>query len=461
MGKDKGTFPMKLLPEKFLSPILAFAPLFTKPVWKLALPLIVGAILAPGKRTLSAVLRVMGLEHDIHFQNYYRVLNRAVWSSLRASCILLFQIVSCFAPHGTLLMGIDDTIERRWGKKIAARGIYRDPVRSSDSHFVKTSGLRWLSVMLLVKIPWAKKTWALPFFTALCPSERYHKSLGKRHKSLVRWATQMMMQIRRWIPQREIVLVADSSFAALELLDSLIRLPFPVHVITRLRLDAALYEPAPERQPKQMGRPRKVGKRLPTPKAHLDDPETIWQKLHLDGWYGERSVELEFTTQVAVWYHTGLPPVPIRWVLVRDPAGKLEPQAFLCTSLQIAPGQILLWFRQRWQVEVTFEEVRSHLGVETQRQWSYLGILRTTPTLFALFSIVVLCADHLQESGICSVPESAWYKKNSPTFADALAWVRQIFWVERFFQISGTTTDIVKVPKSLLDKWFELLCYSA
>jgi hypothetical protein len=152
MGKDKGTFPMKLLPEKFLSPILAFAPLFTKPVWKLALPLIVGAILAPGKRTLSAVLRVMGLEHDIHFQNYYRVLNRAVWSSLRASCILLFQIVSCFAPHGTLLMGIDDTIERRWGKKIAARGIYRDPVRSSDSHFVKTSGLRWLRNEDLIKL---------------------------------------------------------------------------------------------------------------------------------------------------------------------------------------------------------------------------------------------------------------------------------------------------------------------
>jgi hypothetical protein len=240
------------------------------------------------------------------------------------------------------------------------------------------------------------------------------------------------------------------------------RLPCLVHVVTRLRLDAALYEAAPERQPKQMGRPRKVGKRLPTPKAHLDDPETIWKKLHLDGWYGKRSVELEFTTQIAVWYHTGLPPVPIRWVLVRDPAGKLEPQAFLCTSLQAAPGEILLWFRQRWQVEVTFEEVRSHLGVETQRQWSYLGILRTTPTLFALFSIVVLCADHLQESGICSVPQSAWYKKNSPTFADAFAWVRQIFWVERFFQISGTTTDIVKVPRSLLDnKWFELLCYSA
>jgi hypothetical protein len=452
---------MKSLPKKFLSPILAFAPLFSKPVWQLALHLIVGAILAPGKRTVSAVLRVMGLENDTHFQNYHRVLNRAVWSSLRASYIVLFQIINCFVPSGTLVMGIDDTIERRWGKRINARGIYRDPVRSSDSHFVKTSGLRWLSLMLLVQIPWAQKVWALPFLTTLCPSERYHEKRGKRHKSLARWATQMLMQVRRWIPQREIILVADSSFAALELLDSLRRLSFPVSVVTRLRLDAALYEPAPERQPKQMGRPRKVGKRLPNLQSYLDAPDTCWERIYLDAWYGGHSITLEFATQDAVWYHTGLPPVPIRWVLVKDPAGKLEPQAFLCTSLLATPTQILMWFRQRWQVEVTFEEVRSHLGVETQRQWSELGILRTTPALFALFSIIVMCADHLQGSEICSLPESAWYKKNLPTFVDALAWVRQIFWVERFFQISGATTDMVKVPMPLLDKWFALICYSA
>ena len=135
-------------------------------------------------------------------------------------------------------MGIDDTIERRWGKRIAARGIYRDLVRSSDSHFVKTSGLRWLSLMLLVNISWANWVWALPFLTVLAPSERYHQTHNQRHKTLLTWARQMLTQVRCWIPHRAIVLVADSSFAALEFLDALRQLPTAISVITRLRLDA-------------------------------------------------------------------------------------------------------------------------------------------------------------------------------------------------------------------------------
>jgi hypothetical protein len=452
---------MNLLPKELIPWILVFAPLFSKPVWESALVLLVGAIVAPGKRTVSAILRAMGMEHDLHFQNYHRVLSRAIWSSRQASRLLLQQLVKVFAPEGVLVMGIDDTIERRWGKRIAARGIYRDPVRSSDSHFVKTSGLRWLSLMLLVDIPWAKRVWALPFFTVLAPSERYHQTRNQRHKTLLTWARQMLTQVRRWIPHRAIVLVADSSFAALEFLDALRQLPTTIAVITRLRLDAALYETAPERQPQQMGRPRKVGKRLPTLKTKLDAPETTWQTITIEGWYGGRTCELQIVSDTAVWYHTGLPVVPIRWVLVKDPSGKLEPQAFLSTDIHATAQQILLWFRQRWQVEVTFEEVRAHLGVETQRQWSNLAILRTTPALFALFSIVVLWAHQLQSRTEFSLPQSAWYNKSLPTFVDALALVRQRLWQARLFSSSRLTTDMVKIPKALLDCWFSLLCYAA
>jgi len=158
------------------------------------------------------------------------------------------------------VIGIDDTIERRWGKRIAARGIYRDPVRSSDEHLVKASGLRWLSLMLLVEIPWPQRTWALPFLTVLAASERYHQERGERHKRLTDWARQLLRQVRQWCPQRSIMLVADSSFAALELLWALTQMRVPVHVVTRLRLDAALYQPPPPRQAKQMGRPRKVSR---------------------------------------------------------------------------------------------------------------------------------------------------------------------------------------------------------
>jgi DDE superfamily endonuclease len=395
----------------------------------------------------------MGLKDEPHFQTYHRVLNRAVWSSRQASHILLLLLVQCFAPSGVLVMGIDDTIERRWGKRIAARGIYRDPVRSSDSHFVKTSGLRWLSLMLLVNIPWAQRVWALPFFTVLAPSERYHQTQGHRHKVLTDWARQMLIQVRRWLPQRAIILVADSSFAALEFLESLRQLPHPVHVVTRLRLDAALYDPAPERLPKQMGRPRKVGKRLPTLKSILEESKTDWQSLTIDGWYGRCAYPVEVVSQTAVWYHTGLAAVPIRWVLVRDPQGHFAPQSF--------PQQIVQWFCQRWGVEVTFEEVRAHLGVETQRQWSSLAILRTTPALFGLFSIVVLLAHHLLSDLRYSGFQSAWYQKSLPTFSDALASVRQRFWQVRLFHTSTQTTDIVKVPQALLDCWASLLCYAA
>jgi DDE superfamily endonuclease/Archaeal putative transposase ISC1217 len=441
--------------------ILAFRSLFTQPVWGSALVLWVGAILAPGKRTVSAILRVMGQKDQPDFQKYHRVLNRAVWSSRRASQLVLEQIVQVFVPNGEIVMGIDDTIERRWGKRIAARGIYRDPVRSSDSHFVKTSGLRWLSLMLLVKIPWAQRVWALPFFTVLAPSQRYNQAHGHRHKSLTDWARQMLTQVRRWVPHRAIVLVADSSFAALELLESLRKLPTSVHVVTRLRLDAALYESAPQRHPKQMGRPRKVGKRLPTLKSWLEDPQLNWQTLVIDHWYGGRTCQLHVISQTGVWYHTGLPAVPIRWVLVKDPKGKLEPQAFLSTDLNASPEQILRWFRQRWQVEVTFEEVRAHLGVESQRQWSDLAILRSTPALLALFSIVVLLADQLQSTFACSLPHAAWYRKQLPTFSDALAWVRKRLWQVQSFHLSGKMPDMVKIPKALLDNWSDLLCYAA
>lgn len=452
---------MNLLPKELLAFMLPFAALFSKPVWKSGLVLVVGAILAPGKRTVSAILRVMGLAQKRDFQTYHRVLNRAKWSSRQVSERLLKQLVGVFAPTGTVVLGMDETIERRWGKRIAARGIYRDPVRSSHEHVVKASGLRWISLMLLVPIPWAQRVWALPFLSVLAPSERYHETCGKRHKTLSEWARQMLKQVRRWLPMREIVVVADSTYAALEFLASVSQLLLPVHVVTRLRLDAALYDPAPPRQPKQMGRPRLVGKRLPTLATVLRDPQTQWQTVILPNWYGGKPRVLEIVSETAVWYHTGLPPVPIRWVLVRDPRDEFDPQAFLSTHLAAAPTQIISWFCQRWQLEVTFEQVRAHLGVETQRQWSDLAIARTTPALLGLFSLVVLFAHQISSQQPWQLQQSAWYRKSRPTFSDALALVRSHLWTFRLFQTSDLHPTWIKVPAEIFDTWFEQLCYAA
>lgn len=448
---------MSTLPAGFATLILPFASLFSKRVFQSVQVLLAGAILAPGKRTVTSVLRIMGLSQERHFQTYHRVLNRAVWSSLAASRILLQLLVRAFAPEGPLVFGLDDTIERRWGARIAARGIYRDPVRSSRSHFVKVSGLRWLCMMLLVPIPWAARIWALPFLTALCPSQRYHEGQGRRHKRLTDWARQMVKQLRRWLPGRRLVIVADSAFAALDFLGAARR---HATVITRLRLNAALYAPAPERLPGQRGRPRLKGERLAALSAVLDDPATSWIALTVPVWYGEHDRALEVTSGTAVWYHPGTPIVPLRWVLIRDPLKQFESQALLCTDHEATPSFILECFVQRWQVEVTFEEARAHLGVETQRQWSDKAIARTTPCLLGMYSLVTLAAQQLFSSGQIHRRCAAWYPKPQATFSDTIAVVRSALWSHAYFSTSHDEADMVKIPRPLVDRFIDSLCYA-
>jgi len=446
------------MPCEFVSLMVAFAPLFSKPVFQHAQLLLMGAILAPGKRTVTSALRVMGKSQEKHFQNYHRVLSRARWSGLAASQLLLSLLVSTFAPTGTIVMGLDDTIERRRGEKIKALGIYRDPVRSSHSHFVKASGLRWLCLMLLVEIPWAGRVWALPFMSALCPSERYCKERGRAHRKLTERARQMLLPAARWLPRREVVVTADSSFAALELLEAV---RAEVTVVTRLRLDAALYEPVAPRQPGQVGRPRKTGRRLPTLQAVAADRKTRWQKLKVENWYGEGERVVEAVSATCVWYHRGLTPVPIRWVLVRDPQEKFSTQALLSTGLGAEPAEILGWFVKRWQMEVTFGEARAHLGVETQRQWSDKAIARTTPCLLGLYSLTTLLAARLLAAQSLPVRREAWYAKQGATFSDTIAFVRRCLWSHQHFQMSAMKADMIKVPRALLERLTETLCYAA
>jgi len=448
------------LPVRFAAVILPFAGMFVQQrTWRHAQLLLLGALLTPGQRTVCAVLRVAGLCWERRFVSYHRVLNRAVWRDRVGTRRLFDLLVATFVPRGPVLLGVDDTIERRRGKRISAKGIYRDPVRSSKSFFVKTSGLRWLSLMLLAPITWAGRVWALPFLTVLAPSARYCRERGLRHKKLTDWARQVALQARRWLPDREIVLVGDSSFAALDLLASLVRQG--LICVTRLRLDAALYEPAPPRRPGAKGRPRKKGARLPTLAQVLADPDAAWQTLRISGWYGTPERRLEVCSQTAVWFHSGLPLVPIRWVLLRDPQGEFDPQALLCTDPARTPSQIISWFVQRWPVEVTFREARDHLGVETQRQWSDRAIARTTPCLLALFSLTALLGNQLNPRARLAAAAAAWYRKTQPTFADTLAAVRKEIWAAQGFSMSRTRSNIRKLPIQLRQGIAYALCHAA
>src|SRR3712207_5306694 len=303
----------------------------------------------------------MGLDQEKRFHRYHRVLSRASWSSLEASRVLLGLLVEAFvAEEGPLVVGIDETLERRYGRKISARGVYRDPVRSTHETFVKSSGLRWVCAMLLVEIPWASRVWALPFLSVLAPSERYAAKRGRRHKKITEWAWQLLLVLRRWYPEREIVAVADRAYASLQLLERCRKLRKPITFVSRLRLDAALslYEPAPARRPGQRGRPRLKGERVPNLSVVAEDRATIWESTTIANWYGEGERMVEIASETAVWYSTSLFAVPLRWVLVRDPQAEFKTQALLCTDLKADAHKIVCWFVMRWQMEVIFQEVR-------------------------------------------------------------------------------------------------------
>jgi hypothetical protein len=226
-------------------------------------------------------------------------------------------------------------------------------------------------------------------------------------------------------------------------------------------MDAELWDPAPERKPGQNGRPRVKGARRPSPQQRLDDPKTQWTKLEVEHWYGGGKREVEIYTEICVWYKAGHEPVLIRWVLVRDPQGEFDPQAFVSTNPGHTPLQILTWFVRRWRMEVTFEEARAQVGIETQRQWSDLAITRTTPALFGLFSIVTLMANKLTKSQKMPVRTAAWYEKELPTFADAIALVRRCLWSGCHFSTSSQSGDVLKVSRSLLERLTDAVCYAA
>ena len=446
---------MITLPEEFSKQISAFAPLFSKKVFEHAKVLLTGCLLVVGRRTVCSALRAVGLSQERRFDKYHGVLSVAKWSCYKAARILLLLLVDHFSKTSdALVFGIDETIERRRGAKIKAKGIYRDPIRSSKTHFAKCSGLRWISLMLLSPISWADRVWALPFLTVLAPSERYHQQLGKPHKKITDWARQMILQLRRWLPNRLIIIVADSSYSVIELLDSVRN---HVCVITRLRLDAALYDFVPPRPKGKRGPRRKKGKRLKTLRERLDDPKTNWSKITIPKWYNHGSKQMLVASGMAIWYHSGMPPVPIRWVLIKDPNGIIKPAALLSTKMDLTSFEIINFFIRRWTVEVTFEELRAHLGVETQRQWSDLAIARSTPILMAMFSLITIWADHLQKQNLLLLKPCAWYQKSRPTFSDAIASVRYRIWRKQKFSMSLFRDDI----HNLKPPWIDILIHMA
>ena len=451
---------MFALPFPVESLLAPFAPVFSRPVWAHAQVLLLGAILAPGKRTVTSALRAMGLAEERRFTNYHRVLNRAVWQGWFAAKVLLGLLVALLPPGAPLCLLVDETLERRNGDKIRTKGVYRDAVRSSRKHVVHSCGLRWVTMMLLVPLPWSRRPWALPFFTVQAPSEKACRRAVKRHRTVIEWVCCALRLVQRWVPPRAVILVGDGAYAAVELILFCRSLLNPVTLVARFRWNAALYDPPPAPVPGKRGPKPKKGKRQPSLKQRLADPSTPWQKLTVR-WYNQPAREFLVFAGTSLWYTPGKPPVSIAWVLVRDPTGEFEDTPLLCTDLTASPQQIIEWFLPRWNIEVTFEELRAHLGVETQRQWSDRAIARTTPCLFGLFSLVTLLALRLVADGEIPVAQTAWYRKDQATFSDVIAFVRRHLWASRYFVNSSPSPQSLEFDPDLVNHLLDCLSYAA
>ena len=445
------------LPAEIIAVLAHFQPAFTQPSYQKVVVLLVGTILARGRRTVTVALCAVGLQQHKHWAKYHHLLNRASWSGLTVSRLLLQLLVTTFVATGaTVDLVIDETLERRWGRKITKRGHWRDSLASSRGLNVSTSGLRWLVLAVVVKLPWGRHYWALPCLSVLLSTPKVSQKLGQRHKTVAQVAGQMVQWIRRVLPGRRIKLIGDGAYSVIEL--GLTCRASGVTLIAPLRLDARLFGPPSHGSGKRVGRPAVVGQRLPNLAQVARQASTVWHRRQFDWYDGQRKV-LDWTTGTALWYSTGTAPLPIRWVLVRDPAGKLPTRAYFSTDLEQPALTIIADMVKRWAIEVTFEESRAHLGIETQRQWNDLAIERTTPALFGLFSLVALLGQALYPDGHLPLPQSAWYHKTEASFGDVLALVRRALWGNFNYQTSAVDPDLVLIPRADLERLAYAVCY--
>ena len=375
---------------------------------------------------------------------------------MELSARLLRLLVATWAPAGGITVDVDETLERRWGPRIRKRGHWRDSLASSKQVNVSSSGLRWLVFALVVNVPWTPYALALPFLSVLLTTPKVSAQLGRSHKTVAHVTGQVVIWLRRTLPGRAIQLVGDGAYAVIALGAQCQRQQ--VTLLAPLRLDARLFEPPLRRDGKYRGRPPVVGARRPNLAQVASQPTTRWQR-SLVPWYGGTHKVVDWTTGTALWYTTGTPPLPIRWVLVRDPQGERPLRAFFATDTAHGAGNMIAAFVNRWPLEVTFEDARAQLGLETQRQWSDRAIERTTPALLGLFSLVVLLAHAFYPTGALPLPQVAWYPKTHATFHDVLALVRRRLWQACLLQTDAAAADLRFSHPAQIEHLLAAACY--
>jgi len=445
---------MTNLPIEIICVFTPFFTLFSQPVGKNALKLFIGALLCKKQRTVAACLRALNLQDEKQFTNYHRVLNKSKWNCLFAAKILLGLIIRILPQGSTIHMVIDDTLERRKGKKIKSKGCFRDAIRSTSDKAFCCFGLRWLVLTVIIFPPWSNQSWALPFLTVLTEAEMERERKGKRHKKKLDWARQSIKQVVRWFRDKKFVLIGDSEFACIEFGTHCVKLG--VTLVSRLRMNTRIFDfPLKKNGKAKVGRPRKLGKRLPGFKEIANDKKKRWKIAKVRS-YGNKIEKIQYLSGTGQLYRSPFV-LPIRWILVRKCDGG-EIVALFSTDLKMKPTTIVETYTLRWNIEVTFELAREHLGIETQRQWSDLAIQRSTPILFGLYSMIALIGIELHKTKKIIVKKTAWYKKKTATLTDIFITIRREIWKSGIFFNMQKTCNVKKIfVQNNLSEIIELL----
>lgn len=435
----------------------AFSVAFTRPTFQRVLVLMLGAILSMRHRTVTGMLRAVGPLAWGHWSDFHRVLCRARWSCRPLGKALAAIVLELIPADQPVICPVDDTTTQHKGKHVYGKGCHHDACRSTHSHVVWIWGHKWVVLCINVKFAFASRPWALPVLCALYRPAKLNQSQKRRHRKPIELAMPLMATLIHWFPERKFILLGDGGYASHELARFCHRHRRHVTLVSRFHPKANLYEAPPARRPGQNGRPRIKGARLPKPAEAVASSQA---KRFTVNWYGGKTRQVELIWGEGYWYKAGDGVVPVRWVWVHDAEGTHRDEYFYCTDPNMPADRIVSLYTGRWSIEVTFQEVRAHLGFNTPRNWSKKSVLRTGPCLLGLFSLVCLIF-HRHTRGKGTRPASSmWYAKSEPTFVEAITCVRRLCWSE-VFQQSPKHAGLKKLPRPLRIMLLDHLSHAA
>lgn len=428
-------------------PVLTmFRPAFSAPTYRRFLVLTLAAVLTTGRRTITNLLRTARSQAPGHMSAYHRVFSQRRWSAWALARALITFLLDHVLPPGPVLLAGDDTVAEHPGPQVFGKGRHRDGVRSTHSYTAYRWGHKWVVLSVLVKLPFATRPWALPVLVALYRPPERDRVHRRRHKTPAHIARLLLARLMRWFPERHFIIMGDTGYGTSETARFCRRHHRHLTLVSKFYGDAALYEPPPPRRRRTIGRPRVKGRKLPSPQ------EVVARSAHrtrlIVAWYGGTSRDIEIVTGTGHWYRIGEALVAVRWVYIHDCTGMHRDEYLFTTDLSLGPQQIVECYTQRWSIETTFQECREYLKLESAKSYSQQTVLRFTPCLFGLYTLVVLFYLQLPHPS-STLRAVLWQGKSTVTFSDMMTCVRRALWVHWCFHTQADAQAFSKLSPSL------------